>query len=122
MVGMRTAANYQSKINNEQQETTEINIHTCARLLATHWIKQLSDQTVGFKKYEYFTYSIVGVRTAADHQSKMNSGQKETAEINIHACAWLLATRWIKRRSDLTIGSKNMNILPFNGGAGGLPN
>ena len=75
-----------------------------------------------FKKYEYFTYSIVGVRTAADYQSKINSGQQETADINIHACAWLLATHWIKRRSALTIGSKNMNILPFNGGGGGLPN
>ena len=76
-----------------------------------------------FKKYEYFTYSIVGLRTAADYQSKINSGGQETAEINIHACAWLLAAHWIKRRSDLTIGSKNMNILPLNGvGGRGLPN
>ncbi len=74
-----------------------------------------------FKKYEYFTYSIVGVRTAADYQSKINSGRQETAEKNIHECAWLLATHWIKRRSDLTIGSKNMNILPFNGGGGDCP-
>ena len=85
MVGMRTAANYQSKINNERQETTEINIHTCAWLLATRWTKQRSNRTVGSKNMRNFTYSIVGVRTAVDYQSKINSRQQETAVLNIDA-------------------------------------
>ena len=59
---------------------------------------------------------MVGMRTAANYQSKINNEQQETTEINIHMCAWLLATRWIKQRSDRSVGSKNMNILLLGGG------
>jgi hypothetical protein len=47
---------------------------------------------------------------------KIINGQRKTANIGIAACARLLPTSRIKRRSDPTLGSKVMNILLLGGG------
>ncbi len=65
-----------SKKKKQQTTRDRINIHTCAWLLPTRWIKRRSDgplvQTIWI-----FTYSMVGMRTAANYQSKINNGRQK---------------------------------------------